>query len=307
MRVVFAGTPAFAAVILGELLQAFEIVAVLTPPDRPANRGLRTEPGAVKALALRHGFPVFQFASLKSPDAAVAIERADPDVMVVAAYGMLFPRRILDIPRLGCLNVHASLLPRWRGAAPIARAILAGDSETGISIMKMDEGLDTGPVLMQRSVAIGEDDTAASLQAKLARVGATMIVEALPLYAQGELVASPQFETGVTYANKIEKTEARVNWRRSAGEVARHIRALNPAPGAHAVLGDETVKLWMANAHEEISGAAAEVVAITAAAIVVACQFGAVALTELQKAGGRRLSAADFARGFRINPGMKFD
>ena len=173
--------------------------------------------------------------------------------------------------------------------------------------MKMDEGLDTGPVLMQRSVAIDDDDTARTLHAKLARLGATMMTEALPLYAQGELVPSPQFETGVTYANKIEKNEARVGWRRSASEVSRQIRALNPVPGAHAVFLGEAVKLWMAKAHEEISGPPGEVVTITSAAIVVACGFGAVAVSELQKAGGQRLGAADFARGFRITAGMKFD
>jgi methionyl-tRNA formyltransferase len=262
-------------------------------------------PSAVKALAQELALPVVQPGSLSS--ALVAeLARVNADVMVVAAFGMIIPGRVLNLAPLGSINIHASLLPRWRGAAPIARALLAGDSETGISIMKMDEGLDTGPVLMQKSVAIEDDDTAQTLHDKLALLGAEMIVEALPRYAQGELHPSPQPEVGVTYAHKIEQTEASVAWDQSGVEVSRQIRAFNPSPGAFSRLDGQPVKLWMATAREEIVGAPGEIVKITREAILAACSAGGVSLTEMQRPGGRRQPAAEFARGLRITPGMRF-
>lgn len=307
MRILFAGTPAFAASALEALLRAgHEVVAVLTQPDRPANRGQRPSVSAVKSLALERHLPVLQPASLKPANVVANLEPLRPDVTVVAAYGMIVPRQVLNIPSLGSINIHASLLPRWRGAAPIERAILAGDRETGISIMKMDEGLDTGPVLMQRTITVEDGDTAGSVHDKLASLGAQMIVESLPLYAQGELKTSPQPEAGVTYAKKIDKTEAKVAWEKTAMEVSRQIRAFNPAPGAFALLHGEPLKLWMAKAREEPTGAAGSVLAVTPEAVIVACGAGSVALSEMQRPGGRRQSAGEFARGFRIAPGMCF-
>lgn len=307
MRVLFAGTPAFAAAALAALLQAgHQIVAVVTQPDRPAKRGLKLSAGAVKSLALESGLHVMQPLSLKSAEIQTSFERLRPDAMVVAAFGMILPRQVLDIPLLGSINIHASLLPRWRGAAPIVRAILAGDRETGISIMKMDEGLDTGPVLRQERVAIEDGDTAQTLHEKLASLGAKMIVESLPLYAQGVLKPSPQPEVGVTYAQKIDKAEARVTWGKTAIEVSRQIRAFNPEPGASALFRGEPVKLWMANARETDGGAPGEVLIITDEAIVVGCGAGGVAVSEMQRPGGRRQTAAEFARGFAVVPGSRF-
>jgi methionyl-tRNA formyltransferase len=306
MRVLFAGTPLFAVAALRALVQGgHDIVAVLTRPDRAAKRGLKMTPSAVKALAQELALPVFQPASLNS-EVVGELARMTADVMVVAAFGMIVPRRVLNLAPLGSINIHASLLPRWRGAAPIARALLAGDSETGISIMKMDEGLDTGPVLMQKSVAIEDDDTAQTLHDKLALLGAEMIVEALPRYAQGELHPSPQPQVGVTYAHKIEQVEALVAWDKTGAEVSRQIRAFNPSPGAFSRLDGQPVKLWMATAREEIVGAPGEIVKVTREAILAACSAGGVALTEMQRPGGRRQPAAEFARGFRITPGMRF-
>jgi methionyl-tRNA formyltransferase len=317
VRVIFAGTPDFARVALERLQAAgFVIALVLTQPDRPAGRGMKLQPSPVKRLALEHGLPVAQPRSLrldgKHPaDAAAAkaaIEAAAADVMVVAAYGLILPQWVLDTPRLGCLNIHASLLPRWRGAAPIHRAIEAGDGETGVTIMQMDAGLDTGDMLLAERLAIAPDDTTGALHDKLALMGGRLIVEALELAACGGLKPVRQPEAGVTYAHKIEKAEAAVDWSQPAEAIARRIRAFDPYPGAHAVLAGETIKLWSAEAVPCDAGDAppGSILAAGPNGVDVRCGQGCLRLTQLQRAGGKRLAAADFLRGFDIQPRMAF-
>jgi methionyl-tRNA formyltransferase len=312
MKVIFAGTPEFAAQALASLHAAgFEIPLVLTQPDRPAGRGLQLHASAVKQFALAHGIDVLQPLSLRQDSAdpvRAAQARAaharllatDYDVMVVAAYGLILPRSTLDIKP--CINIHGSLLPRWRGAAPIHRAIEAGDQETGVTIMQMEEGLDTGPMLMIERVAIGTGDTTAVLHDKLAALGARMIVAALRKMEQGPLEAVEQPIDGVTYAAKIGKEEARLDFGQSALELSRKIRAFNPFPGAHAQVNGVTIKIWGAEALEADSRAlAGQVLAADAThGIVVACKSGTLRLTELQKPGGKRLSAAEFLKGFPL-------
>jgi methionyl-tRNA formyltransferase len=318
MKVVFAGTPEFAAVALESLHQAgFEIPLVLTQPDRPAGRGLQLHASAVKQYALAHGIEVLQPLSLrqdsKDPERAAQARAAharllatDYDVMVVAAYGLILPRSTLDIKP--CINIHGSLLPRWRGAAPIHRAIEAGDPDTGVTIMEMEEGLDTGPMLLMEKVAIGPQDSTASLHDRLARLGAGMIVTALKLRAEGKLAAVPQPEAGVTYAAKISKDEAGLDFSRPAAELGRKIRAFNPFPGAHAEVNGVTIKIWGAETLAAGSDApAGQVLAADAQhGIVVACKIGTLRLTELQKPGGKRLPAAEFLKGFPL-AGLSFD
>lgn len=314
MRVVFAGTPEFARAALERLHAAgFALPLVLTQPDRPAGRGMKLQPSPVKQFALAHGIPVAQPRSLrldgKYPEdaaaARAALLEARPDVMVVAAYGLILPQWVLDLPRLGCLNIHASLLPRWRGAAPIHRAIEAGDAETGVTIMQMDAGLDTGAMLLAERIAIAPDDTTASLHDKLAALGGRMIVEALELAACGGLRPVPQPAEGVTYAHKIEKAEAAIDWSQPADAIARRIRAFDPFPGASALVHGETVKLWRARAVMEGRGSAAPgtVVALDGHGVGVACGQGRLEITELQRPGGKRLAAADFLRGFPLAAG----
>ncbi len=307
MRIVFAGTPVFAAQALSALLDAGQQIAlVLTQPDRPAGRGLSNQSSPVKQLALEHGLPLYQPVSLKSPEAGQLISGVRPDIMIVAAYGLILPQAILDIPRHGCLNIHASLLPRWRGAAPIQRAILAGDVETGVTLMRMEAGLDTGPMLLKEHLPIAATDTAGSLHDKLAALGARMIVKALPRLEDGALVEQPQPLEGITHAAKLDKAEAVLDWRRPAGQLDRTIRAFNPSPGAVTRIAGQAVKIWSA----EITSGAGEpgrILAASAAGIVVACAQGALRLTELQKAGGKRLPAADFLRGFPLEAGCRFD
>ena len=314
-RIAFAGTPEFARVAL-EALQAagFEIAWVLTQPDRPAGRGMKLQASPVKQFALGHGWPVAQPRSLrldgKYPDDARAaqaiIEAARLDAMVVAAYGLILPQWVLDAPRLGCLNIHASLLPRWRGAAPIHRAIEAGDTETGVTLMQMDAGLDTGAMLLREAVAITEDDSTARLHDRLAALGGRLVVDALRLALEGALRPVPQPAAGVTYAHKIEKHEAPVDWRQDAATIARRIRAFDPFPGATGTLVGETVKFWRAQALPDAAPASSSpgtVLAVASEGIDVAAGSGVVRLTELQRAGGKRLPAADFLRGFDIEPG----
>jgi methionyl-tRNA formyltransferase len=305
MRVAFAGTPEFARAALGALHAAgFELPLVLTQPDRPAGRGMKLAATPVKQFALAHGLAVAQPRSLKldgkfADDAAVAraaLEAARPDVLVVAAYGLILPRWALELPRLGCLNIHASLLPRWRGAAPIHRAIEAGDRETGITIMQMDEGLDTGDMLLREAVPIAADATTGSLHDRLAALGARLIVEALELAACGGLKGTPQPVEGVTYAPKIEKAEAAVRWNEPAELIERRIRAFDPFPGVTATIEGEPVKLWRA---EVVAGRGlpGEVLAADPGGLTVACGDAALRLTELQRAGGRRLAAREFLAG----------
>jgi len=303
LRVAFAGTPEFACAALERLHAAgFDIPLVLTQPDRPAGRGLKLQPSPVKAFARSHGIDVAQPHSLrldgKYPDEAAvgraALEAARPDVLVVAAYGLILPPWVLELPRLGCLNIHASLLPRWRGAAPIQRAIEAGDAHTGITIMQMDAGLDTGDMLMLEKVAIAPDDTAATLHDRLAALGARLIVEALA--AGGGLVRTPQPAEGVSYAHKIDKAEAAIDWRQPAEAIERRVRAFDPFPGAHFQLDGETVKVWKAAVKEALT-ALPGTVHIDGDRLLVACGRGGLELLELQRPGGKRLPAGVFLRG----------
>lgn len=311
MKVIFAGTPEFARVALERLLAAgFEVPLVLTQPDRPAGRGMKLQASPVKQCALEHGIAVAQPMSLrldgKYPEEAAAakaaIDAAQADVMVVAAYGLILPQWVLDTPRLGCLNIHASLLPRWRGAAPIHRAIEAGDAETGVTIMQMDAGLDTGDMCVIERLPIAADDTTASLQDKLAVLGGRLIVEALEMAACGGLNRTPQPADGVTYAHKIEKAESNIDWSESAEVIARRLRAFNPFPGGATHLGAEAIKVWEAAA-EQGTGAAGTVLSANAQGVRVACGSGVLNMTLLQRAGGKRLAAGDFLRGFELPVG----
>ncbi len=313
MRVVFAGTPEFARVALERLQAAgFEIPLVLTQPDRPAGRGMKLQASPVKQFALEQGIAVAQPRSLrldgKFPEEAEAgrqaLLEARPDVMVVAAYGLILPQWVLDLPRLGCLNIHASLLPRWRGAAPIHRAIEAGDAETGITIMQMDAGLDTGDMLLIEREPIRAEDTTARLHDRLAALGGRLIVEALELAACGGLQATPQPEAGVNYAHKIEKAESAIDWQQDAAQIARRLRAFDPFPGGQAQLEGETLKIWRAEPAEG-AGAPGEVLAAEAGGLVVACGQGALRLLELQRAGGKRLGAAAFLQSRPIALGSR--
>ena len=304
MKVIFAGTPEFAAQALQTIVEAgHEVVLVLTQPDRPAGRGMSLQASPVKKLALEKSIEVFQPLSLKDPVAQQKIGALAADAMVVAAYGLILPQGVLDMPRLGCLNIHGSLLPRWRGAAPIQRALLAGDAETGVCIMQMEAGLDTGPVLLRGAFPIAADDTSASLHDRLAGLGATLIVEAL---GKLPLAAEPQPTEGVTYAHKIEKAEAVIDWSKSAAELDRHLRAFNPFPGAQALFAGQTIKLWRATpvvGYGEIG----QILAVDRSTVVVACGEGALAINELQKAGGKRLPVQQFLAGHPLQVGDRFD
>jgi methionyl-tRNA formyltransferase len=317
MRLVFAGTPDFARTALERLhAEAFEIALVLTQPDRPAGRGMKLQASPVKQFALDHAIKVAQPRSLRLdgryPDDAVAarlaLEAAAADVMVVAAYGLILPQWALDLPRLGCLNIHASLLPRWRGAAPIHRAIEVGDAATGVTIMQMDSGLDTGAMLLARTLAIDPGDTTASLHDRLAVLGGELIVQALRLAGEGALQPQAQPAHGVTYAHKIEKAEAALDWTQAAAVLERRIRAFDPFPGATGSIGGETIKVWRAEfvPGEAPATAPGAVLAVDPAGITVACGQGALRLTQLQRAGGKRLPVADFLRGFSVKPAMVF-
>jgi methionyl-tRNA formyltransferase len=331
LRVIFAGTPEFAAVALARILAAGHVVPlVLTQPDRPAGRGMKLQASAVKQLALQHQLPVAQPRSLrldgKYPDdaqqAQAEIAAAHADVMVVAAYGLILPQWVLDAPRLGCLNIHASLLPRWRGAAPIHRAIEAGDTHTGVVIMQMDAGLDTGDMLLRDQLRIEPTHTTATLHDALADMGGALIVQALQDAQHGVLKPEKQPDEGVTYAHKIEKAEAAIDWRRSATVIDRRIRAFNPFPGATAHMEDEVIKVWRAHvqthdamqedatqvslAAQSQHGVPGTVLSANEQGVCVCCGEGVLCITELQRAGGKRLSAADFLHGFAIAPGQVF-
>jgi methionyl-tRNA formyltransferase len=274
---------------------------VLTRPDRPAGRGLQPSASAVKRLAVERGLPVFAPETLKDIERIAA---ARPEALVVAAYGRILPQRLLDIAPRGALNIHASLLPRWRGAAPIQRALLAGDRVSGVSIMQMDAGLDTGPVLAQHRIAIAEDEDAGTLHDKLAALGAEAIVAALADLKAGRARAIPQPESGVTYAPKIDKRETRLDWSRPALELERTVRAFRPVPGAITMLDGEAVKIWKASvvAASGVPGAILE----AGEKMLVACGEQALAIAELQRAGGRRLSAQEFLRGHPLARGARF-
>ena len=304
MRIIFAGTPEFAARAMEALLAAgHEIVLVLTQPDRPAGRGMVLQASAVKKLALAHGIRVFQPERLKDqathePIRVACIEHG-AELMVVAAYGLILPQAVLDLPRRGCINIHASLLPRWRGAAPIQRAIEAGDAQTGITLMQVEARLDAGPMLLAEAIDIGAEDSAGSLHDRLAALGAKLVVEALARF--DDLVPVTQPDAGVSYADKIDKAEARLDWNQPAAILARKLRAFNPFPGAVVTLAGEPVKVWCGEALMA-SGRPGQVLAADSAGIVVACGDGALRLTELQKPGGRRVTAADFLHGSALRP-----
>ena len=313
LRVIFAGTPEFAATALASLLSAgFSVPLVLTQPDRPAGRGMKLHASAVKELALQHGIAVAQPRSLrldgKYPDDAAAAQQAlldaQADVMVVAAYGLILPQWVLDLPPLGCLNIHASLLPRWRGAAPIHRAIEAGDAQTGITVMQMDAGLDTGAMLMSTPEPILPADTTASLHDRLAGLGGRMIVRALQA-APGALLATPQPSEGVNYAHKIEKAEAQIDWAQPAAEIERRLRAFDPFPGGLAELCGEAIKCWRGELCVG-SGEAGVVLSVDEQGVVVACGEQALRLTELQRAGAKRLPAQAFLQARAIPVGARF-
>jgi methionyl-tRNA formyltransferase len=301
LKVAFAGTPPFAAAALKAIVEAgFSVPLVLTQPDRPAGRGLKLQPSAVKEQALSCGSAVAQPRSLKldgrhPEDAAAAraaLQAAAPDVLVVAAYGLILPRWTLDLPRLGCINIHASLLPRWRGAAPIQRAIEAGDAETGITLMQMDEGLDTGPMLLRAALPIGPTDTAGTLTAAMAVLGAGLVVDGLKRLSAGRLPATPQPDTGASYAVKIDKAEGGIDWQRPAAEIERRLRAFDPSPGCHAEIAGASLKLWrgaLAGTTDRPAGAA---IALGGGRFAIACGDGqALELIEVQRPGGRRLPA----------------
>ncbi|TJZ78946.1 methionyl-tRNA formyltransferase [Chitiniphilus eburneus] len=303
MKLIFAGTPDFAASALAALIRAgHEIALVLTQPDRPAGRGMKLTPSPVKVLAEQQGLPVYQPEKLRTPEQQAPVAAVNADLMVVAAYGLILPQAVLDLPRLGCLNIHASLLPRWRGAAPIQRAILAGDAETGITIMQMDAGLDTGDMLSIHVTPIDIDDSALTLHDKLAVQGAQAIVSALEHLPALQAGRTRQPDAGVTYAEKLKKEEAWIDWRDSAQALDRKIRAFNPFPSAQTTLGGDTLKLWRA---EPVTGngTPGEVLAASRDGLVVACGTGALNITELQRAGARRMDATAFFAGAHVAVG----
>ena len=331
MKLVFAGTPEFAAVALAQLLAAgHEIALVLSQPDRPAGRGMKLQASPVKQLALSHGIVVAQPRSLRldgkyPEDAALArqmLEAAQADAMVVAAYGLILPQWVLDvcsagapvggtgrlgIQKLGCFNIHASLLPRWRGAAPIHRAIEAGDTNTGITIMQMDAGLDTGDMLLTQALPILPTDTTGSLHDRLAPLGGQLMVQALVLAAQGQLRPVRQPLEDITYASKIDKSEAAIDWSQTAQTITRRVRAFNPFPGASTVLNGETLKIWAAEVSDGLPVATqrcGEIVALAQANIGVVAMNSIVNITELQRPGGKRMAVADFLRGSSLQPGQ---
>ena len=318
MRLIFAGTPEFARIAFERLHAAgFDIALVLTQPDRPAGRGMKLQASPVKQFALERGVPLAQPRSLrldgKHPEDAAAAQRAidaaKADAMVVAAYGLILPQWVLDAPGSGCLNIHASLLPRWRGAAPIHRAIEAGDAQTGVTIMQMDAGLDTGDMLVVERLPIAADDTTGTLHDKLAHLGGRLIVEALELAACGGLRPVPQPQVGVTYAHKIDKAEAAIDWSRPAEAIARRIRAFDPFPGAQSAIHGESLKLWRAEALPQTDGdrSPGQVSSASAQGIDVDCGEGRLRVHELQRSGGKRLPVADFLRGFDLKRGMRFE
>lgn len=316
MNIVFAGTPEFARVALQALVQAgFSVPLVLTQPDRPAGRGLKLQASPVKQYALEQGIAVEQPRSLRldgkfPEDAARAqsvLEAVRADVMVVAAYGLILPQWVLDLPARGCLNIHASLLPRWRGAAPIHRAIEAGDAQTGVTIMQMDAGLDTGDMLLSETMPILSTDTTATLHDRLAEQGGRLIVQALAQMQGADLHRVPQPVEGVTYAHKIDKAESSVDWTQPAEAIGRHIRALTPFPGASTTLDGELIKLvdYEIDSFQRLTDKrCGQILSVNSQGITVACGEGALRLTVLQRAGGKRLAAADFVRGFPLLPGM---
>ena len=326
LQILYAGTPEFAGVILRAILQSpHQVSLVMTQPDRPAGRGMKTQAGPVKAIALQEQIPLIQPASLKldgkypeqAQQAKEQLEQLDFDVMVVAAYGLILPTWLLDLAQtkstLGCINVHASLLPRWRGAAPIHRAILAGDEQTGTCIMKMAQGLDTGPILLQAPLTIHPDDTTQTLHDRLAHQGATLLVETLNRMASGQSVQPhEQSLEGVTYAQKILKEEALMDWQLDAKQIDRQVRALNPSPGAMTHLGGQIYKLWLsqnvsAQWPSNPTSQVGEIIQMNDLGIDIACGTGVIRILELQKAGGKKLASKHVIAANQLKIGDIFD
>ena len=306
LRIVFAGTPEFAAVHLQALLDAgLAPVAVYTQPDRPAGRGQKLMASPVKQLAVAHGIPVLQPATLRDPAAQAELAALQPDLLVVVAYGLILPQAVLDIPRLGCINSHASLLPRWRGAAPIQRAVQAGDAESGVTVMRMEAGLDTGPMLLKVRTPIAADDTGGSLHDRLAALGAAAVVEAIPQLAAGTLAGEVQDDALANYAHKLNKDEARLDWSRPAAELERLVRAFNPWPVCHSSLGEAALKVYAAELGEG-QGAPGTILAASRDGLTVACGSGALRLTRLQLPGGKPLGFAELynSRREQFAPGL---
>jgi len=315
LRIIFAGTPEFAVPALAALIEAgHEIVMVLTQPDRPAGRGMKLKASPVKVLAEQHGLHIFQPVSLKPAEVQAHIDQVKADVMIVAAYGLIIPTIVLHMPKYGCYNIHASLLPRWRGAAPIHRSILAGDTETGVTIMEVVPALDAGAMVSKGVVKITETDTTQSLHDILARMGAELMVDAMrDLERNGALPSVPQDESLVTYAHKLEKSESAIDWQKSAKEISRQVRAFNPFPVAQSYLRGEVCRIWMATAQAWVADSAqsrhgaktGEVVDVHHG-VLVACGDGLLCITELQAPGGKRLSAQAFVQGHNLKAGDMF-
>jgi methionyl-tRNA formyltransferase len=308
LRIAFAGTPQFAVPALRVLLASrHRVVGVLTQPDRPAGRGQQLRASPIKLLAAEHGLAVAQPATLKTPDGRAELSRWSADLLVVVAYGLILPEPALALPRLGCVNIHGSLLPRWRGAAPIQRAILAGDAETGVTIMRLDAGLDTGPLLLERRRPIHSHETSGDLHDALSELGAAALAEALEGISGGTLVARPQPAAGVTYAPKLEKTEARLDWNASVVELDRRVRAFNPWPMAETTFAGEQLKVLRARIADQFNADAppGTLVGIAEDGLRVACGEGVLAVRELQRAGKRPISARDFANAVRLD-GLRF-
>lgn len=306
MKIIFAGTPQFAASALAALLEEHTVIAVLTQPDRPSGRGMQLTASPVKQLALQHGLTVLQPQTLKDEEVQRALAALDADVMVVAAYGLILPKIVLEIPRYGCLNIHASLLPRWRGAAPIQRAILAGDRETGITIMQMDVGLDTGDMLLRDACPIAETDNAQTLHDKLAAMGAQDILEGLRLLAAQRLMPVAQDNAAACYAAKLLKNEAHIDWRQDARQIARAVRAYNPFPVCQASLNGVVVKIWQATLCLDKQGKPGEVLEVDKRGITVACGDAALRLEVLQRPGGKAQAAVQFLQAMPIRIGDNF-
>jgi methionyl-tRNA formyltransferase len=306
MKIIFAGTPQFAASALAALLREHQVVAVLTQPDRPAGRGMHLAASPVKQLALQHGLPVLQPATLKSEETQRMIAALEADVMVVAAYGLILPKAVLQLPRYGCLNIHASLLPRWRGAAPIQRAILAGDDKTGITIMQMDEGLDSGDMLLRSVCPIAANETGQSLHDKLAGLGASSILEALRLLQDHRLMPVKQDDDAACYAAKLVKSEAQIDWCMDARQIERAVRAYNPFPVCHTGINGVMIKIWQARICSENRDDPGRVLAADMHGITVACGKDALRLEVLQRPGGKAQSAAQFLQAMPIKVGDHF-
>lgn len=309
LKIIFAGTPDFAVPALAALIEAgHDVELVLTQPDRPSGRGMKLKSSPVKELALQHQIEVFQPETLEDLDAQSYLEAVKADVMIVAAYGLIIPTNVLQMPRLGCYNIHASLLPRWRGAAPIHRSLLAGDAETGVTIMEVVPALDAGAMILKGVLTIGARDTSQSLHDELAKIGADLMVVAMKQLAEkGRLPATPQDESLVTYAAKLQKSEASIDWSQSADLISRQVRAFNPFPVAHAMLGGEVCRIWMATAVGSAVNETPGKVLDVGATIQVACGEGVLSIEELQSPGGKRLKARDFVTGHGLKVGQYFE